>query len=304
MAHTEHTVPELFQLLVGFAVLRPVNLLEWPTHISIDKTHYFLLHSVFLSSHFSSYPPSLQYQRNFWKWVLENLENAQKIHEFEIDPRFYERYLELLSTSGPNIGFPISERCDQVCRRRLPLIHQPLVDSYVTYIWEFISQEIPELSLNVDLSKYETVTLLESRRMIESGTTGLRTWGASLVLAQYLSKNPSVVKHRRVLELGSGVGFLGIVVASLQLQHATTSSCNDLCGTLYLTDVNEEVLVRCKKNIVLPCNRSSTHPNVHVQKLDWSTSLDDHQRCNLASYLEHDLKPDVILGADIVGLSV
>jgi len=78
MGHTEHTVPELFQLLVGFAVLRPVNLLEWPTHISIDETHYFLLHSVFLSSHFSSYPPSLQYQRNFWKWVLENLENAQK----------------------------------------------------------------------------------------------------------------------------------------------------------------------------------------------------------------------------------
>lgn len=150
----------------------------------------------------------------------------------------------------------------------------------MTYIWEFISQEIPELSLNVDLSKYETVTLLESRRMIESGTTGLRTWGASLVLAQYLSKNPSlyrclsyfkvviahinagVVKHRRVLELGSGVGFLGIVVASLQLQHATTSSCDDLCGTLYLTDVNEEVLVRCKKNIVLPCSK-------HISLASW-----------------------------------
>ena len=76
MAYTEL---ELLHLLIGFATLRPVNPLEWPTHISIDKIHHFLLHSVFLSPHFLSYPPSLQYQRNFWKWVLENLEIAQKV---------------------------------------------------------------------------------------------------------------------------------------------------------------------------------------------------------------------------------
>jgi len=130
-----------------------------------------------------------------------------------------------------------------------------------------------------------------------------------------MEKNEDVVGTRRVLELGSGVGFLGIVIASLQLQHAAASGYSDQNGTLYLTDINEEVLARCKKNIVLPCSKhfsfasecltpsedcSSIHPNVHIQKLDWSVSLDNHQSCELASYLEHDLKPDVILGADIV----
>jgi len=74
-----------------------------------------------------------------------------------------------------------------------------------------------------------------------------------------IHKNEDVVGTRRVLELGSGVGFLGIVVASLQLQHAAASSCNNRSGTLYLTDINEEVLARCKKNILLPCSRHFSH---------------------------------------------
>lgn len=37
---------------------------------------------------------------------------------------------------------------------------------------------------------YASATLLESRTTIEAGTTGLRTWSASLVLAEYLITNP------------------------------------------------------------------------------------------------------------------
>jgi len=40
--------------------------------------------------------------------------------------------------------------------------------------------------------KYEKITLLESRTTIESGTTGLRTWLASFVLAQYLNSHPGM----------------------------------------------------------------------------------------------------------------
>lgn len=99
--------------------------------------------------------------------------------------------------------------------------------------------------------------------MIEGGTTGLRTWPASLVLAEYLLAHPGMfirtynktsfrhisdtVRDRCVLELGSGVGFLGAVIACM---HNESPS-----GRLYLTDINAHVLERCQDNIRLRCSR-------------------------------------------------
>jgi hypothetical protein len=45
----------------------------------------------------------------------------------------------------------------------------------------------------VDLEDYHTATVLESRTMIESGTTGFRTWFASYVLSQYLIMHPGIL---------------------------------------------------------------------------------------------------------------
>ncbi|KAJ3721891.1 putative methyltransferase-domain-containing protein [Lentinula raphanica] len=122
---------------------------------------------------------------------------------------------------------------------------------------------------------------------------GLRTWLASHVLARYLIQNPSVVEGKRVLELGSGIGYLGIIVASLQrLAFKDTSS-------LWLTDVNDSVLSQCRQNIQLPCNISSTHKSVEFRTLDW----EDVSRPNvgiLKTLLRDEIKPDIILGADIV----
>jgi hypothetical protein len=117
--------------------------------------------------------------------------------------------------------------------------------------------------------RYFTATLLESRTTIENGTTGLRTWLASFPLAEYLIQNPGVhlyINHSKpiahllsfeelvvskcVLELGSGVGFLGIIVASLQQIR-----CHDQPGSLWLTDINDKVLERCRENLRLPCSR-------------------------------------------------
>jgi hypothetical protein len=67
---------ELFDILRGFASLQPTNSLKWPRSISFARTHDFLLNSVLLDSHFSSYPPSVQYQWSFWKWAVENMERA------------------------------------------------------------------------------------------------------------------------------------------------------------------------------------------------------------------------------------
>lgn len=41
------------------------------------------------------------------------------------------------------------------------------------------------------------ITLLESRMLTEAGTTGLRTWHASFVLADWLLANPGTVAQDR-----------------------------------------------------------------------------------------------------------
>lgn len=72
----------------------------------------------------------------------------------------------------------------------------------------------------------------------------------------------AVLKDKRVLELGSGAGFLGILVGQLQLE--TQSG-----GTLIMTDVNSEVLERCALNLDLDCSecrsqsrKSTSHDSV------------------------------------------
>lgn len=121
------------------------------------------------------------------------------------------------------------------------------------------------------------------------------------------------VETSNVLELGSGTGFIGILVASLQL-HAALPFCQKI-PSVYLTDVNSNVLARCQNNVGLHCSescntdpilndfqllasdKSSSHPNIHYKSLDWLDSLSDQE--SLRSLL-NKVKADVVLGADIV----
>ena len=58
-----------------------------------------------------------------------------------------------------------------------------------------------------------------------------------------------LVIGQRVLEFGAGTGFLGIVVAALQLLAHESG-----CGAVYMTDISEFVLQRCHQNVRLPCS--------------------------------------------------
>ena len=120
------------------------------------------------------------------------------------------------------------------------------------------------------------VTLLESRTTIEQGTTGLRTWPAAYALAAWLGKYPGLprpfifpfrclttlyylierVLGKRVLELGSGVGYLGLVIAAIQLNGTPNQEGPE--SSIWLTDVNKIVLSRCRDNLNLPCSASQT----------------------------------------------
>jgi protein-lysine N-methyltransferase EEF2KMT len=212
--------------------------------------------------------------------------------------------------------------------QRLDFMSSPS-PSYVTHYWPLnpISSGVRDLTL------FERATLLESQVMIEQGTTGLKTWPAGIALANYLVMIPSdcfsihvnqgltvtvcsvgIVNNKRVLELGSGTGFLGIIIATLQIQQSGIPS--DTNGSLWLTDINEEVLARCHHNLRLPCSkrlgdftvvhpdsvsedRSSSHPNIQCRTLDWFAALNADEKPSLDSLLSK-IDSNVVLGADIV----
>ncbi|KAJ6541859.1 hypothetical protein B0H19DRAFT_958647 [Mycena capillaripes] len=268
---------DLFHILRGYASLIPPISLRFPSHLETQLIHDFLIDHILLSAHFQKYPASKDYQKSFWKWMIPLLEKKLGTDPLEIDSRIYELYLELLNASlgsGPLIG------------------QSPPSESYITHFWRPGETKGP--SISVDLNEYQATTLLESRTLISSGTTGLRTWLASLVLGQYLILNPALVHRKRILELGSGVGFLGSLVASLQLLDDSNP------GMVCMSDINDSVLQRCRDNVQLPCNLSSSHPDVRCCFLDWSAALDPDGIAPLTSLLHDELDPDLILGADIV----
>ncbi|KAH8102379.1 hypothetical protein BXZ70DRAFT_776144 [Cristinia sonorae] len=215
------TLPKsLIDLLGGFSSNLPPNTLKFPRDVSLSDAQDFLVHKLLLDPHFVSYPASKQYQALFWKWVIQNLEDAlaNSSEDIELDSRIYEHYISLVSSVSkcPAVGVE----------------HPP--ESYTTYFWH-------------DRSKYARSTLMESRKIIESGTTGLTTWPASMVLANFLTMHRETVQGKSIVELGSGIGLLGIIMATVQVQSQSSS-------TLCLTDGRPDVLRRCQSNLSLPCS--------------------------------------------------
>ncbi|PPQ79867.1 hypothetical protein CVT25_002923 [Psilocybe cyanescens] len=294
---------QLFSLLRAFFALTSPNALQFPESCSLLTINNFLVQNILLSEHFLAYPPSDQYQQRFWKWVIETLEDrARKCPDadFEIDAQIYTHYVSLMPPSGPATGSSNPSTRSQICGRGLPGRATP-AQSYITHFWDPRNLSLdPAIRNNtVDVTHYQTTTLLESRTMIENGTTGLRTWMASFVLSQYIILHPDIVVSKRVLELGSGIGFLGIIVATLQNIHQKMEMSSPH-PSLCLTDINNEVLARCSDNINLSCNASSNHHNIDYMILDWSESIDPEQCSPLETLIHEKIHPDVILGADVV----
>ncbi|KAM5532252.1 hypothetical protein V8D89_014091 [Ganoderma adspersum] len=264
----------LFNVLRAYATLQSPKAIERPG-ASFSTVHDFLLHHLLLKPHFVDYPPSKQYQITFWKWAIEWLEVLMS-GEDELDERIYTHHVELMS--------------EQAIASKRAGVSRP-TPSYVTYLWPSDSQTFGARTVYPSCSN---ATLLESRTTIEAGTTGLRTWSASLVLGQYLLARPELVTGKRVLELGCGIGFLGIIIGSIQVSKPSPNA-----SSLWLTDVNEPVLHRCEHNLKLPCNQSHAHLDLNVQLLDWSDAIDPSRLPALQAFFR-EARPDVILGADLV----
>ncbi|TEB38770.1 hypothetical protein FA13DRAFT_1785061 [Coprinellus micaceus] len=270
----------LFAVLRRYSYLAPPNRFEFPQDIALGRLQEFLVEKILHNDLLTTYAPSAQYQKTFWRRVIDYLEKRSqeacgKDPDFELSEEIYDHYVELLHSPVDGDG--------SLLRGLVPS------RSFVTYHWQ--PPGIP------GAQSYITTTLLESRNMIESGTTGLRTWTAAFFLAQYLLDNPETVLGKSILELGSGIGFMGIVIASLQV----LCRAQDMpLPKLWLTDVDETVLLTCRRNLELPCNLSFSHDAVKTVRIDWFEALDDIAAPRLQSIICEEMDPELIIGSDIV----
>lgn len=130
------------------------------------------------------------------------------------------------------------------------------------------------------------VTLLEAPSLLaSSGTTGFRTWEAALFLGAYLSSPDGnhLVAGKRVLELGTGTGFLSILVAKHLGAHYVLA-----------TDGSQEVVSDVKSNILL--NDLEGRELIQTAILQWGHTLIG----GVADCREDKRSYDVVLGADVV----
>lgn len=100
------------------------------------------------------------------------------------------------------------------------------------------------------------LTTPESHRVAEEacdGDTGISTWDAAILLAQFLESEPALVAAKNVVELGTGLGVCAISAGLLAAAHVTA------------TDL-DYILPTTRKNIKLNglCER------VVAKSLDWT----------------------------------
>ncbi|XP_068629665.1 protein-lysine N-methyltransferase EEF2KMT [Battus philenor] len=135
------------------------------------------------------------------------------------------------------------------------------------------------------------ITMKETNNMVVNGTTGMKTWEAALMLSDWILCNKELFHKKRVLELGSGVGFTGITLGMLCTPESITmTDChNDVLKLLVENiSINFQNLVKSETSQIT-CFRGE-ELNIDVQTLDWNYI----EKANVKE------KPDVIIGADIV----
>ncbi|XP_047211951.1 methyltransferase-like protein 22 isoform X1 [Girardinichthys multiradiatus] len=86
---------------------------------------------------------------------------------------------------------------------------------------------------------------------------GKQVWRGALLLADFILSNPDTFRGATILDMGAGTGLTSIVMA-------TTAK------TVYCTDVGDDVLRLCSRNVVLNKHiMESTGGEVKVKQLNW-----------------------------------
>lgn len=144
-------------------------------------------------------------------------------------------------------------------------------------------------------SSAESTTLIKIEHTMATllEDVGKQVWRGALLMADWVLSEPRTFTGATVLELGAGTGLSSIITASVAKR-------------VYCTDVGEDLLSMCKKNVSL--NKHLMEHNggeVRVRQLDWLQSdlcTDSEQEFSWSEEEVADLYDNttVIIAADVV----
>lgn len=187
------------------------------------------------------FPPSPKYTSRILKLVLDFLGS-----KFEVLEELMEIYFDLSTAKPASDG----------------LIRDLVYKSWL-------------LARNGDKEEFVTI-----RMASQLDTVGLTSWQAGYMLAEYIAANTERFKDKKCLELGSGVGLTGIVLAKL-------TQTAEICLTDYTTEILSNMRTNCEINDL---------PNLDVRQLDWEEFNEaNSDPSGLVPFL-----PDIIMAADCV----
>ncbi|KFY85310.1 hypothetical protein V500_08522 [Pseudogymnoascus sp. VKM F-4518 (FW-2643)] len=222
-----------------------------------EEFQQLLYSEIFSEDAMKWYPPQ-RYQLRVLKELVKRIES--------ISDDLMNSFASLLTTTIPPEAIAAQEK------------------SYVTYT---LSNLLPPPSSSPSSIAPPTITILESRNLLGgTGTTGFRTWEASLQLSDFLCSSSCppdlALRGKSVLELGSGTGYLSICCSKyLGAAHVTATDgfdtvMTDLGTNLFINDLQDSALVS-------------------TRELKWGHALLGNED---AVFLEHR-SPDTIIGADV-----
>lgn len=239
--------------------------LRWPDALVLktSSVQLWLFENLFDTTNITSAPPE-RYRLRVLKPLISKLEKAiDDPEEDEISDDLMGALSELLSSTLPSESASVQQKAS------------------VTYT--FVSD-----SGTNSTSNDKSVTLLESRSVISSsGTTGLRTWEAALLLGSFLvsEQGRSIILGKNILELGAGTGMISILCA----KHLGASG-------VVATDGDEAVVDAITVNTFLNgLDTGESSVPVRTAALRWGWPVD-------APSFAEDYGmgiPDVVLGADV-----
>ncbi|KAG7387590.1 hypothetical protein PHYPSEUDO_013984 [Phytophthora pseudosyringae] len=167
----------------------------------------------------------------------------------------------------------------------IEMVRASVDDGLVEALMEFVlNTKLADDALNAEAMHHVSYTVptadasvvVTCRVASVFNEVGLKLWEAGWLLAEYVIAHESEFRDRKVLELGAGVGFTGMVLA-----------CVCRSSRVVLSDYAPNVMQNLRYNVEI--NSGKFICPVDVQTLDWDTwQPTDHE----------DDRPDVLLAGD------
>lgn len=121
------------------------------------------------------------------------------------------------------------------------------------------------------------------RLLLDQGSTGQRTWDASLYLANFLNSNGFNLHEKRVCELGAGTGVVSLSLSKFYKKHGHIKE-------IVATDGDVNFLQRFQE--ILSFNHSPSDVPIQKKSLAWGTT-------SLNDVFDTPSEVDVIVASDV-----